>query len=93
MSALPAPRKYESEILRRWLSRSTGGDHFLDSLEAQPYHQANEHDLIALAPTEFDKITGWLAERVMPWLVRHGLSNAVCPDDAKEPQDAVIDVD
>ena len=78
MADLPSPRAYEAKILRSWLNRSSGGDQFLDRLEAQPYHEENEHDLVALAPTEYDRVTGWLAEKIMPWLVRKGLSKAVC---------------
>ena len=56
-------------MLRQWLSRPEGGDHFLSGTESTPWKDAHTADLIALMPptAQGDRLAQSLRDEVLPW--------------------------
>lgn len=51
------------------MGRKKGGDNFLTEVEDIPWStEEDSSDLVALSGREFDTLTGWAAENLVPWL-------------------------
>jgi len=70
IQGLPKPKKYDLEVLRDWLGREKGGNNFLSGIEDLPWLESETADLIAVSGRDFDSITSWTAETLVPWLYR-----------------------
>jgi hypothetical protein len=70
IKSLPKPNKYDSEVLRDWLGREKGGNNFLSDIEDLPWLESETSDLVAVSSRDFDSITRWIAEILVPWLYR-----------------------
>jgi len=68
--SLPRPRKYDYKVLQSWIFNPKLGAGFMDAVEAEPY-EAMSNDLVALSGRwEFDILSAFLAERVIPVMLR-----------------------
>jgi hypothetical protein len=70
---LPRPNKYKFGVLRDWLGRDKGGNNFLSGIEDLPWLRSEASDLVAVSSQEFDWITRWTAETLVPWLYQSKL--------------------
>jgi hypothetical protein len=73
IQGLPKPKKYDLEVLRDWLGRGKGGNNFLSGIEDLPWLESETADLVAVSGRNFDSITSWTAETLVPWLYRSKL--------------------
>jgi len=67
---LPKPNEYDTKVLRDWLGREKGGNNFLSGVEDLPWLESETSDLVAVSSRDFDSITRWTAETLVPWLYR-----------------------
>lgn len=75
VNALPCANQYDLGILRQWLKHLSGGAGFLCGLEAAPWREGNEDDLVAVSTSlreNLDVITRLTAEKLVPWLHKKG---------------------
>jgi hypothetical protein len=70
IQSLPKPKKYDLEVLRDWLGREKGGNNFLSGIEDLLWLESETSDLVAVSGRDFDSITRWIAETLVPWLYR-----------------------
>lgn len=73
MAKLSRPRKYDLHLLRDWLARPKGGNNFLGPGEDRPWVEGTENDLVAISKSNYDSLTYWVEERVVPWAARCGI--------------------
>lgn len=59
--------------MRDWLGREKGGNSFLSGIEDLPWLETEASDLVALSNHDFDWITRWTAEKLVPWLFHTGI--------------------
>lgn len=53
--------------MRNWLTRTKGGNKFLSGVEAFPWEESEDSDLVALSNRHHDTFMRWVSEKLVPW--------------------------
>ncbi|KAK5729284.1 hypothetical protein LTR15_002426 [Elasticomyces elasticus] len=71
MARLPRPRRYNFQLLQDWLAREEGGNNFLAGDEGRPWWDDQMDDLVTVNSSDYDSLTHWTEEKLVPWAVNH----------------------
>ncbi|KAF2435295.1 hypothetical protein EJ08DRAFT_625712 [Tothia fuscella] len=69
VNRLEPAKPQDVKLLEDWLRHEDGGKGFLEGYERAPYDELQTPDLISLySEPSVDKLTGWVGNRLVPWL-------------------------
>lgn len=71
VSKIRDARKYDHDLLYRWMNKPKPGTHVATGIELLPFRKESFDDLVVLRPRpEYDGFTRLVVEHLWPWLSR-----------------------